>query len=95
MLHSYSSLQFGVIKSIWELVKCYPPIHYNVVWTEFNILDICVTFINQNYTTGTDLVCHCDLIDICVHLLAGEFEIMIWFFVFFYFCYSILEDYVL
>lgn len=31
-----------------------------------------MAYINQNHTTGMDLVCQGDLIDICVRLLAGK-----------------------
>lgn len=64
--------QFGIVKAILHLIKCFSPIHFMSVWEEFNLLEICVTFINQNYVTGTDLTCHRELIDICTNLLAGK-----------------------
>lgn len=65
-------LQLGTINAVMELIKHFNPIHFNTVWTEFNLLEICASYINQNYTTGTDLTSQCDLIYICTNLLAGN-----------------------
>lgn len=64
--------QLGTINAIMELIKHYNPIHFNVIWNEFNILEICLSYINQNYTTGTDLTSQSELIYICTNLLAGN-----------------------
>lgn len=64
--------QFGVISAIAELVKLYNPIKYHSVWNEFNIFDICLNFMRENYFIGTDATCQSDMINICTSLIAGN-----------------------
>lgn len=65
-------LQCGVIKSILKLIEIYSPIGFGHIWNEFNVLELCMSLLNQNYSTGIDLSCQCDLIHICASLLAGK-----------------------
>lgn len=64
--------QFGVIKVIMELINTFNPVTFHPIWHEFNVLLICLNYLNQNYSIATDLSCQCDLIEICSNLLAGE-----------------------
>ncbi|KAG4067967.1 hypothetical protein HA402_010653 [Bradysia odoriphaga] len=63
--------QFGIISAIAELVKLFNPITYHVVWNEFSIFEICLNFMRENYSIGTDATCQCDMINICTSLIAG------------------------
>lgn len=64
--------QFGVIKSIVNLLKAFDPIAYHHIWNEFNFVEVSMSLMMQNYATGTDLVCHGDLIWISTQLLAAR-----------------------
>lgn len=65
--------QFGIISAIAELVKIFNPIKYHFIWNEFNIFDICLNFMRDNYSIGTDATCQSDLLNICTSLIAGKF----------------------
>lgn len=67
--------QFGVIKAVVELIDAFNPVTFYPIWNEFNIMLICLNYLNQNFSIATDLSCQCDLIDICSSLLAGEYNI--------------------
>lgn len=64
--------QFGVIKALLELIKSFNPVIFHSVWNEFNILQICFNYLNQNCAIATDLSCQCDLLEICTNLVAGK-----------------------
>lgn len=66
--------QFGIINAIGELVKLFNPIKYHTVWNEFNIFEICLNFMRENYFIGTDAACQSDLINICSSLIVGMFK---------------------
>lgn len=64
-------LQLGVIKCLHNTLNAFSPIQFIEIWSEFNILDMCLELMISNYTTGTDLSCQCDMLIISVNLLAG------------------------
>lgn len=66
--------QFGIIKAIMELINAFNPVTFYPIWHEFNILLICLNYLNQNYSIAIDLSCQCELIEICSNLLAGKRE---------------------
>lgn len=63
--------QFGVINALKELILTFSPMHYGAVWSEFKILEICVTFMQQNVTLGHDFTCQSDMLLITTHLISG------------------------
>lgn len=64
--------QFGVIKSIITLLAAFNPITYHHIWNEFNLVEVSLSLMIQNYATGTDLTCHSDLISISTQLVAAR-----------------------
>lgn len=65
-------LQFGIIKCALKITEIYNPVNYCYIWSEFNFLEVSLSLLNQNFATGTDLSCQCDLIRICTKLIAGK-----------------------
>lgn len=64
--------QFGIIHAIAELVQIFNPITYHTVWNEFKIFEICLNFMRENYSIGTDATCQSDMMNICTSLIAGK-----------------------
>lgn len=69
--------QFGMINAIAELVKIFNPINYHSIWNEFNIFEICLNFMRENYFIATDATCQSDMINICTSLIAGKTLVVI------------------
>lgn len=69
---------FGMISAIAELVKRFNPIKYHAVWNEFNIFEICLNFMRENYAIGTDPSCQSDMLNICTSLITGSYERVPW-----------------
>lgn len=67
--------QFGVIKSILTLLAAFNPITYHRIWNEFNLVEVSLSLMIQNYATGTDLTCHSDLITISTQLVAARLSV--------------------
>lgn len=65
-------LQLGVISVLTRLIVEQNPIKKNHLWNEFNVLDVSVSLLTENYATGTDLSCECSLIPLCTQLLAAR-----------------------
>lgn len=69
--------QFGIVSAISELVKIFNPIKYHSIWNEFNIFEVCLNFMCENYSIGIDATCQSDLINICTSLIAGKLKMLI------------------
>lgn len=52
-------------------MNVFNPIYFIDIWMEYNILEVVLALLTSNYSTGTDLNCQCDMITVCVNLLAG------------------------
>lgn len=52
-------------------MNSFSAIQFIDIWSEYNILDICVELLISNYLTGIDLTCQCDLLTISINLLAA------------------------
>lgn len=66
--------QLGATKCLLNTINAFSPIQFVEIWSEYNILDICVELLISNYTTGADLSCQCDMLTISTNLLAGSIQ---------------------
>lgn len=64
-------LQLGATKCLLNTVNAFSPIQFVEIWSECNILDMCVELLISNYTTGIDLSCQRDMLSISTNLLAA------------------------
>lgn len=63
--------QFGATKCLLHTINSFSPIQFVEIWSEFNVLDICVELLISNYLTGIDLSSQCDLLTISINLLVA------------------------
>lgn len=68
-------MQFGVIKSIVKLLQTFSSVAYSHIWNEFNLVEVSLSLMTQNYATGTDLTCQADMISLSTQLLAARLSI--------------------
>ncbi|XP_064551246.1 uncharacterized protein htt [Drosophila montana] len=65
------NLQFGIINALRLLLKHFNFVDYQQAWTEFNFIEICMSYAYYNSATAGDLNCQNDLIDVMAKLIAG------------------------
>lgn len=72
-LTKFNSLYFqlAATKCMMELLKIFDPINFIEMWSEYNIFEVSLTFLNSNYICGIDLNCQCHVITISTSLLSG------------------------
>ncbi|XP_031632927.1 huntingtin [Contarinia nasturtii] len=61
----------GATKCLLNTINSFSPIQFVEIWSEYNVLDICVELLISNYPTGIDLSSQCDLLTISSNLLAA------------------------
>ncbi|XP_023034526.1 uncharacterized protein LOC6647961 [Drosophila willistoni] len=66
------NLQFGIIYALRLLLKHFNFVDYQQAWTEFNFIEICMSYAYYNSATAADLSCQNDLIDVMAKLMAGS-----------------------
>lgn len=65
--------QFGVIRALGGLMQKFDPISYHKVWNELNLLEVIISLTTKFYSTGSDILCQCDLIPICTQLMISRY----------------------